>query len=125
MLMYVKSVDTKQTVMPEFTPRSWYRYDRIDARPLIWALLNSPESFQREGCYVRHIPSGHCFYTSFPEGYRASHYSCGCSGRKYQRFQWLAVGSAIRAWKRWDACRQMQANTLSKQFRGHFIPAQK
>jgi hypothetical protein len=140
MFMYIKSIKedaptkTKPKVMPNFQPKSWYSPNLLDARPMVWSLLNRPEEWRLDGggTYLIHVPSGHYFFTSAENGYRPANLSnCGCSTvRGYQKFQVSSVRRAMEHWMRNGSSAstdQVQSNNserppsdLNTYFRSHF-----
>lgn len=106
----------KEEIVPDFAPKWWHRPWRLDARPLIWSLDNSPEDWRREMRILCHEPSRHCLGASTATLYRAG---CSCENHRWQLFQRFQVRRAIGRWLKWEKITASAG--LQRQFQSHFL----
>jgi len=106
--------------LPEFKPRSWYRPDRLDARPVTWSLRNHPEEWvwgNTRRFTIIHKPSKHEFWVSLGS-YHLWRADCSCrtTEGKFQFGQTFAFARAFRWWRR-----NYGTPRVDEQFASHFI----
>lgn len=123
--MAAKAAEMKPALPAVFKPRWWYSEERLDARAVIWSLRNRPQewkyTYESRDMKITHVPSNHEVWISWYMDYRLEARHCGCSSRgAWQLFQTLAVGRAIRAWRRWER-KQRGPDPIHAQFQSHFI----
>jgi hypothetical protein len=110
------------TALPVFKPRWWFRKDRLDARPVVWSLLNRPDDWiwsSSAHCVIVHKPSLHEFWVgNGRESYRLYRADCGCSseGGHFQHFQ---QGIFHRAFLSWQERQTPRLN--AEHFAAHFV----
>jgi hypothetical protein len=106
----VDAVETEANVSTETGPpvfkfESHFKRDRLDARAIIWSLLNRPDEWTYWAGKQRlhHAPSNHNFRIGTRFGFwrliRTNHCSCTTSTRKFQRGQVWELNRAYKTWK--------------------------
>lgn len=100
-----EATEVEAPALPSFTPRWWYRSDRLDARPVAWSLRNRPQDWRwrTENITLEHVPSRHVFWVgNGPMFYGLHEADCSCKSTRgrFQRLQARFVfGPAYRHWR--------------------------
>ena len=101
-----EEAQAKSASLPIFETKWWFSKQRLDARPVIWSLVNHPEEWNETSPGVMfHMPSEHEFRLGHDRPFRALgllHAQCSCHNdttNLFQHFQSRAVRQAWRQWK--------------------------
>jgi hypothetical protein len=105
----------KEVALPIFEPEWWFSRWRLDARPVIWSLLNHPEEWKETSPGVMfHTPSLHEFrlgYDRLSRPLGLLHAQCSCHTDTTNHFQHFQDRAVRRAWRRWKEIDQSTIGT--------------